>query len=226
MGVDGGRGVWAGPSVRAGEGSGCSECACASAVPTHPPTRGEQEGQDYLTAMACAANYAWVNRSSMTFLCRQAFAKMFDATPDDLDMHVVYDVSHNIAKVLLRRRRRRRRRRRAPPCCVVLCGGGGFLCVLATPNPHHQCCPSPPAPPPPPAMPHTAGRGAHGGRSAQDAAGAPQGLHPRLPAAPPAHPRRLPAHGAAGAHRRHHGHLQLRPHGCAACAVMPCVEWV
>lgn len=57
------------------------------------------EGQDYLTAMACAANYAWVNRSSMTFLCRQAFAKVFNSTPDDLDMHVVYDVSHNIAKV-------------------------------------------------------------------------------------------------------------------------------
>ena len=29
------------------------------------------EGQDYLKGMACAANYAWVNRSSMTFLCRQ-----------------------------------------------------------------------------------------------------------------------------------------------------------
>ena len=58
-----------------------------------------QEGQDYLTAMSCAANYAWVNRSSMTFLCRQAFAKVFNTTPDDLDMHVVYDVSHNIAKV-------------------------------------------------------------------------------------------------------------------------------
>ena len=58
-----------------------------------------QEGQNYLSAMACAANYAWVNRSSMTFLCRQAFAKMFDSTPDDLDMHVVYDVSHNIAKI-------------------------------------------------------------------------------------------------------------------------------
>lgn len=58
-----------------------------------------QEGQDYLAAMACAANYAWVNRSSMTFLCRQAFAKIFNSTPDDLDMHVVYDVSHNIAKV-------------------------------------------------------------------------------------------------------------------------------
>lgn len=58
-----------------------------------------QEGQDYLAAMACAANYAWVNRSSMTFLCRQAFAKQFECSPDDLDMHVIYDVSHNIAKV-------------------------------------------------------------------------------------------------------------------------------
>ena len=56
------------------------------------------EGKDYLAAMSCAANYAWVNRSSMTFLVRQAFSKMFDAAPDDLDMHVVYDVSHNIAK--------------------------------------------------------------------------------------------------------------------------------
>eukprot|EP00879_Flechtneria_rotunda_P019953 GHRR01020973.1.p1 GENE.GHRR01020973.1~~GHRR01020973.1.p1 ORF type:complete len:172 (+),score=47.57 GHRR01020973.1:622-1137(+) len=55
--------------------------------------------QNYLQAMACAANYAWVNRSSMTFLARQAFAKMFNSTPDDLDMAVVYDVSHNIAKV-------------------------------------------------------------------------------------------------------------------------------
>jgi tRNA-splicing ligase RtcB len=58
-----------------------------------------QEGQDYLKGMAGAANYAWVNRSSMTFLCRQAFAKMFHSTPDDLDMHMIYDVSHNIAKI-------------------------------------------------------------------------------------------------------------------------------
>ena len=57
-----------------------------------------KEGQNYLKAMAAAANYAWVNRSSMTFLARQAFSKMFNAAPDDLDMHVIYDVSHNIAK--------------------------------------------------------------------------------------------------------------------------------
>mmetsp|Transcript_18029 Transcript_18029/g.55465 ORF Transcript_18029/g.55465 Transcript_18029/m.55465 type:complete len:517 (+) Transcript_18029:1235-2785(+) len=56
------------------------------------------EGQSYLKAMAAAANYAWVNRSAMAFLVRQAFAKQFGQTPDDLDMRVVYDVSHNIAK--------------------------------------------------------------------------------------------------------------------------------
>ena len=32
------------------------------------------EGQSYLKAMASAANYAWVNRSSMTFLARQVRA--------------------------------------------------------------------------------------------------------------------------------------------------------
>jgi tRNA-splicing ligase RtcB (3'-phosphate/5'-hydroxy nucleic acid ligase) len=58
-----------------------------------------KEGQDYLAAMSAAANYAWVNRSSMTFLARQAFAKIFNRSPQDLDMHLIYDVSHNIAKV-------------------------------------------------------------------------------------------------------------------------------
>ncbi|CAE8585893.1 unnamed protein product [Polarella glacialis] len=58
-----------------------------------------EEGQNYLKAMACAANYAWVNRSAMTFLARQAFAKVFNQSPEDLDMHSIYDVSHNIAKV-------------------------------------------------------------------------------------------------------------------------------
>jgi tRNA-splicing ligase RtcB len=34
-----------------------------------------------------------------TALFFQAFAKQFHLTPDDLDMHVIYDVSHNIAKI-------------------------------------------------------------------------------------------------------------------------------
>ena len=48
--------------------------------------------------MSAASNFAWVNRATMTFLCRQAFAKQFGCSADDLDMNVVYDVSHNIAK--------------------------------------------------------------------------------------------------------------------------------
>ena len=58
-----------------------------------------KEGDTYLKAMAAAANFAWVNRSSMTFLTRQAFSKTFNSNPDDLDMHVIYDVSHNVAKI-------------------------------------------------------------------------------------------------------------------------------
>ena len=58
-----------------------------------------QEGKDYIAAMSCAANYAWANRSCLTFLARRAFAKTFKKTPEELDMHLVYDVSHNIAKV-------------------------------------------------------------------------------------------------------------------------------
>lgn len=37
--------------------------------------------------------------TNLGFCLLQAFAKMFKSTPDDLDMHVIYDVSHNIAKV-------------------------------------------------------------------------------------------------------------------------------
>jgi len=57
-----------------------------------------KEGEEYLSAMNAAVNFAYANRSIMTFLARQAFAKTFNSTPDDLDMNLVYDVSHNIAK--------------------------------------------------------------------------------------------------------------------------------
>lgn len=58
-----------------------------------------KEGKNYLAAMACAANYAWCNRSCITYLARRAFSEVFKKTPEELDMHLVYDVSHNIAKV-------------------------------------------------------------------------------------------------------------------------------
>lgn len=56
------------------------------------------EGQQYLAAMACAANYAWVNRQVMMSLAEQAFLKALQMSPRDLGMRLIYDVCHNIAK--------------------------------------------------------------------------------------------------------------------------------
>jgi tRNA-splicing ligase RtcB len=57
------------------------------------------EGQSYLSGMACAANYAWANRQCITHWARESFGKVFDKSPRDLGMRVVYDVAHNIAKI-------------------------------------------------------------------------------------------------------------------------------
>lgn len=53
----------------------------------------------YMAAMAAACNYAWVNRQTMTHLARQAFAQVMHKSPRELDMALVYDVCHNIAKI-------------------------------------------------------------------------------------------------------------------------------
>jgi tRNA-splicing ligase RtcB len=58
-----------------------------------------KEGQDYLAAMACAANYAWVNRQCIAHWVRESFAKIFGKSPEELGMKQIYDVAHNIAKV-------------------------------------------------------------------------------------------------------------------------------
>jgi tRNA-splicing ligase RtcB len=57
------------------------------------------EGQAYLSAMACAANYAWANRQCITHWTRECFADVLDMSPQDLGMRLVYDVAHNIAKI-------------------------------------------------------------------------------------------------------------------------------
>jgi len=55
-----------------------------------------QEGQDYLKGMASAANYAWVNRSSMTFLARQVSSQV------DLDYKVIFSSpEHEVLSELL-----------------------------------------------------------------------------------------------------------------------------
>jgi len=57
------------------------------------------EGQDYYKAMACAANMAFVNRQVILHRIRECFSKIFEKTPEEMEMHLVYDVAHNIAKL-------------------------------------------------------------------------------------------------------------------------------
>lgn len=55
-------------------------------------------GQRYLRAMACAANYAYNNRQILLHRCREVFEQTLQISPRTLDMRLVYDVCHNIAK--------------------------------------------------------------------------------------------------------------------------------
>ncbi|MEK6849639.1 MAG: RtcB family protein [Nanoarchaeota archaeon] len=58
-----------------------------------------KEGQNYYKAMACAANMAFANRQVIMHQIREAFKIVFKQSPEDMDMQLVYDVAHNIAKV-------------------------------------------------------------------------------------------------------------------------------
>ncbi|MGB7060857.1 MAG: RtcB family protein [Candidatus Zixiibacteriota bacterium] len=57
------------------------------------------EGQDYFGAMACAANSAFANRQLITHRIREAFSQTFNRSAEELGMHIIYDVAHNIAKI-------------------------------------------------------------------------------------------------------------------------------
>jgi tRNA-splicing ligase RtcB len=58
-----------------------------------------KEGRDYLAAMACAANYAFVNRQVIMHWTRETFEQVLQLGPRDLGMELVYDVCHNMAKL-------------------------------------------------------------------------------------------------------------------------------
>ncbi len=57
------------------------------------------EGQKYMKAMACAANYAWVNRQVMMDLALDALARGLDMDRSSLNYQLIYDICHNIAKI-------------------------------------------------------------------------------------------------------------------------------
>jgi tRNA-splicing ligase RtcB len=66
------------------------QLACA---PVHSPP-----GQHYLGAMCAAANFAWCNRQLLMWQARECFAQVFGRSWQALQMNLVYDVAHNIAK--------------------------------------------------------------------------------------------------------------------------------
>ncbi|RJQ43249.1 MAG: RtcB family protein [Gaiellales bacterium] len=79
-----------GAAARAGIDLPDRQLACA---PIASP-----EGREYYAAMACAVNFARVNRQVMTHLLRQSCEYIFSSSAEKLGLGLVYDVSHNVAK--------------------------------------------------------------------------------------------------------------------------------
>ncbi len=67
------------------------QLACA---PVNSP-----EGQKYIAAMRAAANFAWCNRQLLMWQAREVFAEVFGRKWQELQMNLIYDVCHNIAKL-------------------------------------------------------------------------------------------------------------------------------
>ncbi len=59
----------------------------------------DKEAQDYLAAMKCAVNYAFVNRELIAHAVRKSFEQAFGKSAEELGMETLYDVAHNIAKL-------------------------------------------------------------------------------------------------------------------------------
>lgn len=67
------------------------QLACA---PVH-----SKEGQDYFAAMKCAVNYSFTNRVVMTQWIRETFAQVFGKSWEEMDMHTLYGLCHNVVKL-------------------------------------------------------------------------------------------------------------------------------
>jgi tRNA-splicing ligase RtcB (3'-phosphate/5'-hydroxy nucleic acid ligase) len=66
------------------------QLACA---PVNSP-----EGEHYIAAMRAAANFAWCNRQLLMWQAREVFAEVLGQSWQAMQMNLVYDVCHNIAK--------------------------------------------------------------------------------------------------------------------------------
>jgi tRNA-splicing ligase RtcB len=57
------------------------------------------EGRDYLSAMRCAANYAFANRQLLVHWVRTAFEEVLAGKVKNWHLHQVYDIAHNMGKI-------------------------------------------------------------------------------------------------------------------------------
>lgn len=60
--------------------------------------QNSREGQAYLQAMACAANFAWANRQYLSHLVREVWEEVLRGNGLPLKLKLIYDVAHNLAK--------------------------------------------------------------------------------------------------------------------------------
>ncbi len=58
-----------------------------------------REAEDYFAAMSAAANFGFTNRQLIMHWVRESFGKVFGEDPEELGMHLIYGVAHNIAKL-------------------------------------------------------------------------------------------------------------------------------
>jgi tRNA-splicing ligase RtcB len=57
------------------------------------------EAQNYLSQMACAANFGFCNRQLITHWLRESFEQFFKKDMNELDLNLIYGVCHNILKI-------------------------------------------------------------------------------------------------------------------------------
>ncbi len=57
------------------------------------------QGQQYFHAMACAANFAFANRQVLAYRIRCSFEEALVGKVPRFDLHQVYDIAHNMAKI-------------------------------------------------------------------------------------------------------------------------------
>ena len=57
------------------------------------------EGENYLAAMRCAANYAFANRQVLAHHARNAFEETLAGRVPNWHLHQIYDIAHNMGKI-------------------------------------------------------------------------------------------------------------------------------